>query len=153
MENLLIGLIMGLALSGLSYLLVRLRKDKVKEEVGLPRWLEHNTRLLGLSRDLLTKILGEGTRLEDDKTLYLSEWEDLGMVQNIYVFNLEDRVEEVVLQLRDRSRVQSIVLTLTAFLGQPSMDGLDYLVWKKDGLVYRIDLLDGLLNIEVGKEK
>lgn len=148
MENIFIVLALMIISIKIMIYLVEKKKDKISNI----KIIDFNTRILGANKEEIKKILGDGTDLQHNSILYLEEWEGIGRVQNIYILNNENYIEEVILNIKNTGLKNEILSKLYSYLGYPySIKENNNLEWKEDKNLYVFKDCGNILELSISR--
>lgn len=127
------------------------KKKKEKET----RIIEFNKNILGINKDQIQTILGDGTILSEHSLLYLGEWEGVGRTQNIYILDKNNNIEEIVLNIKNIDMKNEIIKRLYKILGYPYLFNIDNEIdkgkvkWIKNGTIYNFQDFGDILELSI----
>lgn len=150
MKNIILGIFIGVVAILLSYLNYR-RNLKRKLKKSENKWLEYNRRTLGLSKKTLYNILGRGTEIDDNKILYVSELDRIGIVQTIYSINKDRCIESVRLKVKNTDSLDEVLASMRELLGEALIEGGTNYIWELGSTRYRLEKFEDSLDIEIRK--
>lgn len=139
---------LGLVAFSVYKYISKLNKKKELEDY---RWIGFNRFLIGKNRKDLVKILGEGTRLEENSIFYLIEPEKVGRVQNLYYLDEKERIVEVSLLIKNKKCKDEILDYMNTEFFQEEDQDLGLFSWSDGEVEYILKEEGRILELSLKK--